>query len=255
MRAPLLLGVLAVLATGCADELDEPWFLDHDRIIAVRATPPRIASGETANIDALLGKKGAEPVEAVPPFGEVVAPESLADVLTFNGTTMTVTAPDEARLAAARTELGLEAGAAVPVQIGVAFPASEFPNATEVEGFAALKTVYLGEHVDNPMLTNISINGEDGAALTAVHMPADVERFQLSVDADNEGRGDDVNWLTSVGTAHDFDLPRAYLTIEDEDPLEGFLALVLRLEDGGVAWTWWPMTADPPPGYKPPMPE
>jgi hypothetical protein len=261
MRAVVQFGALASLLAstvavgGCTDELDEPWFLDHDRIIAVRATPPRIASGETSSIDALLGKKGADPVEAVPPLGQVISPESLADVLTIAGGTATVTAPDEARLDAARAELGLEAGAPVPLQIGVAFPASDFPNTMETEGFPALKTVYLGEHVDNPTLTNIQINGEDGATLTEVHMGADVDKFRLSVDADNEVAGDDVNWLTSVGTAHDFDLPKAYITIEDEDPLEGFLALVLRLENGGVVWKLWPMTADAPPDYKPPASE
>ena len=246
--------LVAGLSFGCTDDVDEAWFLDHDRIIAVRATPPRIASGESSNIDALLGKKGADPEEAVPPLAQVVSPQSLASTLTVTGTTVTVTAPDEARLAAARTELGLPAGAPVPLQIGVAFPATQFPNTTEEEGFAALKTVYLGEHAENPTLTNFVSDGQDGATLTEVHMGA-VEKFRLSVDADNEVAGDDVNWLTSVGTLHDFDLPRSYITIEDEDRLEGSLALILRKENGGVTWKVWPMTAEAPPGYKPPEPE
>ena len=53
-----------------------------------------------------------------------------------------------------------------------------------------------------------------------------------------------VNWLTSCGTMHDFDLPNAYLRVEAEDPKTGTLGVVVRDEIGGVAWRLWPITAE-----------
>jgi hypothetical protein len=53
-----------------------------------------------------------------------------------------------------------------------------------------------------------------------------------------------VNWLTSCGTMHDFDLPRAYLRVEPEDPHAGALGVVVRDARGGVAWRLWPISAE-----------
>ncbi len=77
----------------------------------------------------------------------------------------------------------------------------------------------------------------DGRAEITVGTLVDVP---LSVAADVE---DDVNWLTSCGTMHDFDLPQAYLRVELEDPTEGELAVVRRTKQGGVAWRVWPIRA------------
>ncbi|MEO7097631.1 MAG: hypothetical protein ABI175_30495, partial [Polyangiales bacterium] len=70
--------LLLIALTACAGDLDEQWQLDHDRIIAVRATPPGILSGERAEIDALIGAVGQHPVEQPPQEAVVVAPMSLA---------------------------------------------------------------------------------------------------------------------------------------------------------------------------------
>ena len=55
--------LLLLALVGCDADIDEAWQLDHDRIIAVRATPPRIPSGAESTIDALVGRKGARPAE------------------------------------------------------------------------------------------------------------------------------------------------------------------------------------------------
>ena len=65
--------------------------------------------------------------------------------------------------------------------------------------------------------------------------------FPLSVEA---VEADDVNWLTSCGTMHDFDLPQAYLRVELEDPVAGELAVIRRDERGGVVWRVWPIRAE-----------
>ena len=63
----------------------------------------------------------------------------------------------------------------------------------------------------------------------------------LSISVETE---DDVNWLTSCGTMHDFDLPQAYLRVELEDPDRGELAVIRRDELGGVAWRVWQIRAE-----------
>lgn len=232
MKAALRFAAVAVaLATGaCAAEVDEPWYLDHDRIVAVRATPPHIASGERSVLDGLVGTKGAPTRVAAPDLAYVVSPESFTDVLAPGPEGWVVTAPDEARLAAARTALGLAADAPVPVQVGVSYAGNTL---------FALKTVYLGDRAANPTLDGLMIDGAP-APEGAVEMARDVE-VRLAVEAD--AAMVKVNWLTSTGTMHDFDLPSAYVVIEEDDPTEGELAIVLRDRAGGVVWRVWPLNA------------
>jgi hypothetical protein len=221
----------AALAVGCGGDLDPPWQLDHDRIVAVRANPPGILPGEQATLDALIALKGAPTSVQVPEVAIVVAPESLAGALAFDGTNWVVTAPDAAALAAARTELGLPADAPVPLQVGVAYGAGTL---------AATKRVLLGMTSENPALTGMRVDGApaDAAAELVVGTLVDVP---LAIEADDE---DDVNWLSSCGTMHDFDLPQAYLRVEADDPHSGELAVIRRNPQGGVAWRVWSIRAE-----------
>jgi hypothetical protein len=224
--------LVLVAATGACDgDLDPPWQLDHDRIVAVRATPPSIAPGEQARLDALIAVAGDLTVERGVEAALVASPASLADTLAFDGTAWTVTAPTEERLAAARTELGLAADAPVPLQLGVSFAGGSL---------LGTKIVWLGMARTNPSLTTMMVDGApaDGASELVVAPLADVP---LSIEATID---DKVNWLTSCGTMHDFDLPQAYLRVEKEDPAEGQLAVVLRDKYGGVVWKLWPIRAE-----------
>jgi hypothetical protein len=232
VKAGALFATLAASVTlaACAADVDEPWFLDHDRIVAVRATPPGIAAGERAVLDALVGTKGAPTHEATPELATVVSPQSLQDVLAPGPEGWVVTAPDEARLAAIRTEMNLEPGAPIGVQVGVSYAAGTL---------FALKTVWLGESRANPPLDGLMIDGAAPPA-DAVELARDVD-IPLSVTADAAEMK--ANWLTSCGTMHDYDLPSAYLVIEDEDPDEGELAIVLRDRLGGVTWRVWSLSA------------
>lgn len=229
MRSLVLVSVLA----ACGGDLDQPWDLDHDRIVAIRAEPPAILSGETSKLDGLLSRKGAATSETSPLQAIVVQPESLQDTLSQapDGIWI-VTAPDEARLAAARTELGLEATDPVPLQLGVAFG----------ETLAGVKTVQLGATAANPTLGVMQFDGATipppGVELvvgTLVDVPMSVEALET----------DDVNWLTAVGEMHDYDLPSAYLRVEEDNELpEGELAIVLRDGQGGVTWQIWPIRVE-----------
>lgn len=219
---------LALLAlAACTDDTDPPWQLDHDRIIAVRATPPRLAAGGSAVIDDLIGAKGApvseQPADAI----TVLSPASLASAVTRDDR-WRVIAPDEPTLAAARAELQLAADAAVPLVIEVQHGA-----------LRATKTVWLGGFGANPAMVDIDINGSGDPSSITVAALRDVP---LAIALDDASY--DVTWLASCGTMHDFDLPTAYLRVEADDPQSGQLALVVRDATGGVNWRIWPISAE-----------
>jgi hypothetical protein len=170
----------------------------------------------------------------------VISPQSLASALRFDGGRWIVTAPDDAKLAEVRAELGIEADKPVPLVVGTAWPATAFPADEKGDPFAALKTVYLGETAENPVLDDMMVNNIDAEASNELVVGKLVD-VPLSVNA---AETDVVNWLTSCGTMHDFDLPQAYLRVEVEDMTEGSLAVVVRTDLGGVAWKVWPIRAE-----------
>jgi hypothetical protein len=230
---------LIALLVGCNADLDEPWDLNHDRIIAVRANPPRILPGETSTIDLLLGFSEMPVVERGPDLAMVVSPMSLADTLRPDNGGWVVTAPSEERLAAARVELELEPGAPVPLMVGVAVMWPYEVAAVDGRTFAATKTVWLGESATNPELTGMMINNT--APGDALVVPKE-DKVPLFVEADDTI--DIVNWLTSCGEMHDFDLHAAYLKVLPDQPQEGQLAVVKRDDKGGVSWRVWPIQAE-----------
>jgi hypothetical protein len=217
---------------ACVGDLDPAWQLDHDRIIAVRATPPGIVAGGTSTIDALLTAKGGKTSVAVPELAQVVSPTSLSDTLSFDSGAWIVTAPSEDRLAVARAELKLAPDAPVPLQVGVAYA-----NQTLV----ATKTIALGAAAENPSLVNVMLDGKPAGDYSEL-VVGKLVNVPLSIDADDALF--DTNWLTSCGTMHDFDLPTAHITVEADDPDAGELAVVLRDARAGVAWHVWPIHAE-----------
>jgi hypothetical protein len=223
--------LLAVVLAGCGQDVDPPWQLDHDRIIAIRSTPPRIASGEVAELDALLGRVELPPIEVVPAIATVESPTVLQGALVQQEGRWTVTAPEAAELDAARSELGLAADEPVPLRLRVTFAENDK---------VGLKIVWLGERADNPVIDPVTIDGMDALAAAELAVGVEVD-IPLAVELDDSYV---VNWLTSCGTMHDFDLARAYLRVEADDPKAGTLGVVVRDVVGGVAWRLWPITAE-----------
>jgi len=221
--------VLAAALAGCVDDTAPPWQLDHDRIIAVRATPPRIAAGEQAVIDGLIGFQGAPVAEQAPVDARVLGPAGFASVLSHDGARWVVRAPSADQLATARAALGLPEEALVPVQLEVGYAG----------GLRATKTVWLGGAAANPAMTDIEI--DRAAATEAALVVAPLRDVPLAIALDDASY--DVTWLSSCGTMHDFDLPTAFLRVEADDPTTGQLALVVRDSAGGVSWRIWPITA------------
>jgi hypothetical protein len=222
---------IALTAIGCVDDLDPPWQLDHDRIIAVRATPPAIEPGGRAELDALITLAGGTTSERPPELARVLSPMALAGAVAQEAGKWIATAPGAAKLDEARAELRLLAGAPVPLVVGVSY---------QGQALFATKIVWLGRAGANPSLDAMTIDGAPAGAKAEIVVGKLVD-VPLSISAEID---DDVNWLTSCGTMHDFDLPQAYLRVEAEDPASGELAVVLRDALGGVAWGVWPIRAE-----------
>jgi hypothetical protein len=233
--------VLAVALAGCGTDVDEPWQLDHDRIVAVRANPPRILSGEQSTLDVLLAFSDRPVAEQAPDLAAVVSPESLKSSLALAGGQWIVTAPSEDALAAAREELELPAGAPVPLTIGVQVRWPYPVTSPDGVSFTATKTVWLGESAQNPPLDGMLIDGADAPSGGELVVPAD-EEVRLFVDADD--KIDTVRWLTSCGEMHDYDLHSAYLMVPPDSNQQGQLAVVRRDDRGGVTWRVWPIRAE-----------
>ena len=223
------IAIAAILLGACVDDSDPRWQLDHDRVIAVRASPPRIASGDRATLDALIAHVGAPTTIDVP---DAVAADNpaLAAAVQPDGS---VIAPDGAALAVARQAMGLAADAPVPLRVTTTFGAG-------AGAMIATKTIYLGATGDNPATPAPTIDGAPiGDDAIAVPIAVDVP---LAVAV---GRAWEVAWLSSCGTLHDDDLADAVLRVAADDPQAGELAVVVRDDRGGVAWRVWPIAAAP----------
>jgi hypothetical protein len=218
-----------VVLGACAGDADPPWQLDHDRIVAVRVSPPHLPSGARGTVDALIARAGDTTVVS-PPIGvqAAVAVPGLEGAVQPDGS---IVAPDEAHLAIARQALHLEAGAPVPLQIGAAFGA---------QPLIGTKVVWLGDTGDNPAMPAVTVNG--AAPGDALVIAPDVD-VPMSVDADPMWK---VTWLTSCGTLHDDDEHAAFVHVLPDDPMAGELAVVVRDVTGGVVWRTWPIRAAAP---------
>jgi hypothetical protein len=215
-----------VALVACDRDFDARWQLAHDRIIAVRTTPATLAAGDTAVVDAYVTSVAAGP--------SVASPTLLAsDQLAIDGTS--ITAPDEAQLAALRTAGNLAANAPVPVELTTTFV---IDDAT----FVATKTVILGSHADNPTIGAVTLDGV--AATDPIMVPYDTDVLLLA----DEDPTILVNWFTSCGELNDDDNEHtAKLHVKPGDPLSGQFAIVIRDLVGGVAWQDWSMQSAAPP--------
>jgi hypothetical protein len=174
----------------------------------------------------------AQHAVADPDEATVVSPSGLDALLSRPGAHWTVTAPPDDQLGPARAELGLAATDPVPLRVRMVFSAT---------GEVAYKNVWLGAHAGNPTVDPITLDGRDGLAITDLTVAAETD-IRLDVEL---GDDYDINWLTSCGTLHDFDLPHAYLRVEPDDPHAGMLGLVVRDSFGGVTWRFWTIAASP----------
>ena len=212
--------LLATLLLVACDEpsMLEPWQLDHDRVVAVRAEPPHIAPGEIALLDALIAHAGGPTtIDAPVNAAATSAPGELVTAVHFYIDHWRIDGPDQDRLDAARAALGLPANAPVPLDVTLELPGPLY----------AQKTVWLGDARVNPPPPTVAY----GPDLI-------VGDYTLTVDVP---LGGSVRWLTSCGTLRDDTEPRATHVVETA--CEGELVVVVRDAEGGVAWQVLPIKA------------
>jgi hypothetical protein len=226
--------LILVAAAGCVGDLDPRWQLDHDRIVAVRATPSRIPPGARAGLDGLVAVKNGVTAVAQPLGAEVAptAPAALAGSVIEDANGWAVIAPSEDVLVQARVELGLAAGVPVPLDVGIAFASSTGAP------LVAIKTVFLDDSADNPTIGAVTLAGAPVGPDDSLSVPFDLD-VPLTVDEDTPIA---VSWLTSCGTLTDDDEHAATLQVQPKDSTSGQLAVVVRDTLGGVAWQLWPIT-------------
>jgi hypothetical protein len=222
----------AVAVAGCVPDSDPRWQLDHDRVVAARATPPHVPAGATAAIDALLAHKGA-PTTIEPPVQVVTSrgtPDALAGVVAPSGTGWQVTAPSAEVLDAVRAGAKLAAGQPIPLVL------------IETYGPIPLTvshTIFLGDAADNPVVGVVHVAGGELAPDGHAAIGADVD-VPIAIDADPASA---VSWLTSCGTMHDDDEHAAFVHVKPGDAQAGELVVVVRAPDGGVGWQRFTMAA------------
>lgn len=208
-----------ILLAACTQSpvAPEAWQLDQDRVVAVRATPPGVAPGEHAFIDALIAHADGPTTIEIPSV-MTAAHSPLFEAVNFIFDHWEVIGPDEDALVAAREELGLAPGAPVPLDVTVIFGPLSGAH------FTTHKQIWLGASAANPPLPALAID------------PIAVDR-DLALSA----AATDVRWLTSCGTLHAADEPTAILRIDE--PCTGELAVVVRDGAGGTVWQTQPIAA------------
>ena len=224
--------LVALAAAGCVPDSDPRWQLDHDRVVAARATPPHLPAGTSATIDALIAHKGA-PTTIEPPVHVVTAPGTpvaLAMMVAPSDTGVQVTAPSAEVLDAVRASERLAPGQPIPLVL--------------IETFGPIPltvnhTIFLGDAANNPGQGAVMVGGVAALPDASIMISADVD-VPLSIDADPAAA---VSWLTSCGTMHDDDEPAAFVHVQPADSQAGELVVVVRAADGGVAWQRWTIEA------------
>jgi hypothetical protein len=243
MRSLLFVAVVASLV-GCIDPVDPRWTLDHDHVIAARATPPRIRSGEATNLDALVAHADG-PVTVENPMTADLAnppPEMARSLVQTDDGIWRLTAPDAETLAGARPALGLPEDAPVPVDVMMTFPNvnPSVKDRAALPPFRVKKTVWLGEPSDNPVMPPVVVGDAPALADAEIVVPVGNDTY-LTVDVPDGIR---VSWLTNVGELFQDDVARAFVRVLPDDKKAGQLVVVLRDNDGGVAWQIFSMRAE-----------
>jgi hypothetical protein len=207
MRAILCLALVA----GCSD-FELPSALSREQILAVRATPPVVPAGGRARLDALIAG----------PAG-VVEGATLAWSLP-EGAGASLEADGEATWLVAGTE-------DVRVDLEATTPAGET--------LLAEKRVRVGEAKGNPMLVGLEADGRPMAGELA--LPAGgTATLAAQLDAPEQQR---TTWFATVGEIERY-LQNPTDLVAPEAPVSGWLLVVARDGDVGVAWQIVPLRVE-----------
>lgn len=243
----------ASLLGGCADDVAEPYELTHPRVLAIRTEPAVLPAGSDGRLDVLFTDGSAPPrlatagelaLALAPAIDEALGHPDPATLFTRERDGWRLHAPDEATLAAARAQLGLAAGAAVPLPVDVTvdltLDATRDPAAAAAP-LMAQKVVSFGTFVGNPDAPQISIAGQPATATTSLPSGSEVSLRAEVPAASLAGPPDDVTyrWFSSVGELRHYTQPLALIeTDAEEASREATLLVVARTQAGGVSWNF-----------------
>lgn len=222
---PSALPLLPLLAS-CADDVAQPYQLDHARILAVRTDLAQLGPLDRSALEVLFTDSSAAPTLASPTQLEVrLAPEldelarpELAPLLVSSSDGWAVQAPDAATLDQARAALGLPAGQPLPLPLTL--------RVRTADGvLEAQKVVLLGTRLPNPQPPQLALEeraaGQDSElSLEALAMPAEAS----------------VRWFAWPGELSSYTQPAATWTLSPSERPDARLAVVVRTPDGGVTW-------------------
>jgi hypothetical protein len=232
MTRDLLL--FAILTAGCADDVAQPYELDHARVLAIRMEPAALAPGATGTLEVLFTDSTAVPRLAPPDALTVALAAPLADPQLWSLVQPTalgwqVHAPDAATLRAIRAGLGIrdEAPLILPLTIEVA---------TQDGTLRAQKLVPVGASGANPAAP--ALRDDSGKPLTTLEIaPGDEVGVQVEAAPELE-----VRWFSSLGELRHYTLPAASITASSQEHgAAGSLMVVVRNQAGGVSWNLVPL--------------
>lgn len=227
-RSLALAAALALAA--CADDVAEPYQLDHARVLAVRTTLAQLGPGQRGALEVLFTDSTAQPrlatdaevTATLPP--ELDRPE-LAGLLARRDGQWQVQAPDAAALAAARAALAVPVGAPLQIPLDVRVASADGTLLTQ-------KLVSLGVAVENPPPPEVRIAGAAVEGPAQVPAGAPVALAVSGVEPDAA-----VRWFSSVGELRRYTQVEAELEASELELADGgTLAVVVRSSTGGVAW-------------------
>ncbi len=209
---PLLLGLIAsaTLSTAC-DDMSSPADLDREQVLAIRSTPSTLVAGESVLLDSLLaGPLG--PFEGEIRWEIVDAPPGLSLSQQRAGATRLIA--DEGF-----TSEG-------PIEVMAAIPR---PDGTEL---LALKRISVSQRaVENPQISALQVGGTQVGECEDLTLERGVVALQVEASADAR-----VAWYASVGEIRYYRDAETSIETTDDDPSEGWLAVVIRNSTGGVDW-------------------
>lgn len=203
-----IIATSACLAIAACADVPEPFELDHARVMAVRIDPPALAPGERATIVALATDAAQGPRELDP--REVAIDPAVPPALA-------------AQLALARDDNGRWTITAPGAALGDLVIALDLEVETADGVLPAQKTLALGAHADNPAAPAIALDGP-------LVPDRDVALTPTPIDPALAYR-----WFSSVGDLVGY--TRATATLAPRAHGRGALAVVVRDEAGGTAWT------------------
>jgi hypothetical protein len=198
---------LLLVCASCVDDTAEPWQLARDRVVAVRMTPPGIASGEVAQMEGLIAHADG-PTTVEMPRGATAAGSELFTAVHYNLGHWEIEAP--------------ALDAPVSLEVTLQFAGSLY----------ATKSITLGEHRDNPPDPVTMLPDE------VVLAPGRDQALYVETTAT-----DRVRWYTSCGDLVHAEQVHATLRASDA-ACTGELVVVVRDDAGGVSWRVWPLRVE-----------